>query len=116
MSTVRHKVQTCNLGRAPLAVTPSAVWAVTLDGLSRSTSGARSFTAVSAAPSLALLSGGARGLWGIDTAGYARFSADGVPWVTGDYVGAVEALTSAPDGTGHAASCNAVYTLAPSDR
>lgn len=101
---------------AALAITPSAVWAVTPDGVSRSTDGAGSFTAVSTAPSLALLSGGTRGLWGVDTTGYAWFSADGVTWDNRDYVGSVEGLTSAPDGTGYAASSNAVYTLAPSDR
>ena len=101
---------------AALAITPAAVWAVTPDGVSRSTDGARSFTVMPTAPSLALLSGGTGGLWGVDTAGYAWFSPDGATWDRDDYVGSVEALTLAPDGTGYAASSNAVYTLSNSDR
>ena len=101
---------------AALTITPSGVWAVTPDGVSRSTDGGRSFTALSAAPPLALISGSSRGLWGIDTAGYAWFSPDGAAWDKGAYVGAVEALTSAPDGTGYAASSSAVYTLDRSEQ
>lgn len=100
---------------AALTITPSAVWAVTPDGVSRSTDGGRSFTVMSAAPPLVLISGSRRGVWGVDTAGYAWFSPDGTTWAKGHYVGSVEALTSAPDGTGYAASSSTVYTLDRSD-
>ena len=100
---------------AALTITPSGVWAVTPDGVSRSTDGGRTFTALSAAPLLGLISGSSRGVWGVDIAGYAWFSPDGTTWVKDDYVGSVEALTSAPDGTGFAASSSTVYTLDRSD-
>jgi hypothetical protein len=97
----------------PGAAVPVA--ALTPDGVSRSTDGGRSFTAMSAAPPLMLISGSSRGVWGVDTAGCAWFSPDGTTWARGHYVGSVEALTSAPDGTGYAASSSTVYTLARSD-
>ncbi|BDX31596.1 hypothetical protein TUM20985_21430 [Mycobacterium antarcticum] len=100
---------------AALAITPSAVWAITADGVARSTDGGGSFTAMPAAPPLALISGNGRGLWGVDAAGYAWSSADGAEWDKGERVGAVEALTSGPDGTGYAASSDAVYVLKRSD-
>lgn len=94
-----------------LTITPSGVWAVTPNGVARSTDGGRSFTAVPAAPPLALISGTSRGLWGVDGAGYVWSSADGAEWDRGGRVGAVQALTSGPDGTGYAASSDAVYVL-----
>lgn len=98
-----------------LTITPSGVWAITPDGVARSTDGGGSFTAMATAPPLALISGSSRGLWGIDAAGYVWFSADGAKWDKGGRVGAVEALTSGPDGTGYAASSDAVYVLERSD-
>lgn len=98
-----------------LTITPSGVWAVTPDGVARSTDGGRSFTAMAAAPPLALISGNSRGLWGVDAAGYAWSSADGAEWNKGGRVGAVQALTSGPDGTGYAASSDAAYVLERSD-
>ncbi|BBY31552.1 F510_1955 family glycosylhydrolase [Mycolicibacterium sediminis] len=98
-----------------LTITPSGVWAVTPDGAARSTDGGRSFTAMPAAPPLALISGTSRGLWGVDGAGYVWSSADGAEWDKGGRVGAVQALTSGPDGTGYAASSDAVYVLERSD-
>ncbi|TPG34651.1 exo-alpha-sialidase [Mycobacterium hodleri] len=100
---------------AALAVTPSAVWAITSDGVARSTDGGGSFTTMPAVPPLALITGNSRGLWGVDAAGYAWSSADGAEWDKGERVGAVEALTSGPDGTGYAASSDAVYVLKRSD-
>jgi hypothetical protein len=96
-----------------LAITPTGVWAVTTDGVSRSTDGGRSFATVPDAPPLALLGGSDRGLWGIDTAGYAWFSPDGTTWAKDDYVGAVQALTVAPDGAGFAASSSTLFRLDP---
>ena len=98
-----------------LTITPSGVWAVTPDGVARSTDGGLSFTAMPAAPPLALISGTSRGLWGVDGAGYVWSSADGDAWDKGGRVGAVQALTSGPDGTGYAASSDAVYVLERSD-
>jgi hypothetical protein len=94
-----------------LTITQSGVWAVTRDGVARSINGGRSFNAVTAAPPLTLISGSSRGLWGIDTDGYVWSSADGARWDRGSRVGAVEALTTGPDGTGYAASNNALYVL-----
>jgi hypothetical protein len=96
---------------AALTITPSAVWAVTPLGVSRSTDGGRSFSPVSGAPALVLISGNVRGLWGVDTGGYAWSSTDGATWDKRAQVGQVQALTSAPDGTGFAASGEVVYTL-----
>jgi hypothetical protein len=98
-----------------LTIMPSAVWAITPDGVARSTDGGGSFTAMIAAPPLALISGSSRGLWGIDAAGHVWSSADGAEWDKGARVGAVQALTSGPDGTGYAASSEAVYVLKRSD-
>lgn len=100
---------------AALAVNPSAVSAITPDGVARSTDGGGSFTAMPAAPPLALISGNDRGLWGVEAAGYAWSSPDGAGWDKGERVGVVEALTSGPDGTGYAASSDAVYVLKRSD-
>ena len=98
-----------------LTITPSGVWAVTPDGVARSTDGGGSFSVLPAAPRLALISGTSRGLWGVDGAGYVWSSADGANWDKGGRVGAVQALTSGPDGRGYAASSDAVYVLQRSD-
>lgn len=96
---------------AALTITPAGVWAVTPDGVSRSTDGGRSFTPMPDAPALALISGGDRGMWGVDTAGYAWFSPSGITWEKAGYVGSVEALTCTPDGAGVAATSSALYLL-----
>jgi hypothetical protein len=96
---------------AALTIIPTAVWAVTPDGVSHSTDGGRSFAAIPDAPQLTLISGTDRGLWGVDIGGYAWFSPDGTAWQKDDYVGPVEALTSAPDGSGFAATATTLYKL-----
>lgn len=99
---------------ASLTVTPTAVWAVTPTGVQRSTDGGRSFIDARA-PQLMLISGTSHGVWGIDAAGYAWFSANGTSWQKDDYVGPVNALTAAPDGAAYAVSDRMLYTLDRSD-
>ncbi len=94
-----------------LAHTTTAVWALTPDGLLRSTDGAQTFVATDGAPALGLLAGAGDALWGIDGRGDVWRSREGSNWQKTGRVGAVEALTAVDYDTAYAASNQALYTL-----
>ncbi|RVW03688.1 F510_1955 family glycosylhydrolase [Rhodococcus spongiicola] len=94
-----------------LAMTTAAVWALTPDGLMRSTDGAQSFAAAVDSPTLVLLAGAGDALWGIDASGDAWRSRDGVDWQKVDRVGAVDALTAVDYDTAYAATNQAFFIL-----
>ncbi|WP_068163741.1 F510_1955 family glycosylhydrolase [Rhodococcus phenolicus] len=100
------------LPAASLAITDTGVWAVTADGLQRSTDTATTFSAVPDAPALTLLAAGPdNSLWGVDVDGNAWRSRDGQTWQKNSYVGDVEALTAADYDTAYAATAQKLYTL-----
>lgn len=92
------------LAARSLATTATSVWAVTPKGLLRSTDGARSFSPVPDAPSLVMIAGATRALWGIDDKGYAWHSPDGAAWQRGPYVGSADAIVAVDDSTAYAAT------------
>lgn len=94
-----------------LATTATGVWAVTANGLAHSTDGARSFTPAPGAPSLVMIAGATRALWGIDDDGYTWRSPDGAAWQQGAYVGPADAIVAVNDSTAYAATDTALRML-----
>lgn len=101
------------LDAAALTLTTVGTWALTPEGLQRSTDDARTFSAVQGAPALMLLAGAGDALWGIDSDGYAWRSREGVDWQKLARVGPVEALTATSYDTAYAATAQSLYTLNP---
>jgi hypothetical protein len=94
-----------------LALTDGALWAVTVDGLERSTDEGRTFSAVPGTPALVLLAGAGEALWGLDEDGYAWRSREGLAWEKRSYVGPAAALAAADFDTAYAATAESLYTL-----
>ncbi|AQA22516.1 putative secreted glycosyl hydrolase [Rhodococcus sp. MTM3W5.2] len=100
------------LPAASLAIAADGVWAVTPDGLQRSTDVALSFTVVEGAPDLVIVSAGADGsLWGVDAGGTAWRSDLSRSWQRVAEIGEVEALAAADYGRAYAATSRVLHTL-----
>lgn len=94
-----------------LALTDTAVWAVTAGGLERSADEGQTFSVVPEAPVLTLVAGAGEVLWGVDEDGYAWRSREGRDWERRSYVGATDALAAADYDTAYAATAASLYTL-----
>ena len=99
------------LAARSLATTATGVWAVTPNGLARSTDGALSFAPMPDAPSLVMIAGATRALWGIDDEGYTWHSPDGAAWQRGSYVGSADAIVAVDDSTAYAATDTALRLM-----
>jgi hypothetical protein len=89
----------------------TGVWAVTANGLAHSTDDARTFAPVPDAPSLVMIAGATRALWGVDDKGYTWHSPDGAAWQRGSYVGSADAIVAVDDSTAYAATDTALRKM-----